>query len=75
MALTDKELDEPNRVKAAKCPICNGNTLLCSIGALDSSVLRKFNNAEKKFNCKLTFITIREAREQEMCGNPNNCNL
>ncbi len=73
MNASDKELDEPNKVKVAKCPICNGNVSICGIDSLDGNDIRSFVRHKEKEGCILTFITIREAREQPMCFRPNKC--
>jgi len=73
MGLTDQQLDEPNKVKASKCPTCNGNLLICAIEYVDSKTQREFERYEKKYGCLTTFITIREARTQEMCFDPDKC--
>lgn len=73
MALTEQQLDEPNKVKASKCPKCSGNLLICGLEGLDSKTQREFERYEKKYGCISTFITIREARTQHMCFKPNEC--
>lgn len=75
MKLTDEQLDEPNKVKASKCPICNGNLLICGIEYVNAKTQREFEKYESKYGCITTFITIRQARTQDMCFEPNNCSV
>lgn len=68
------DIDEPNRVRASKCPNCGGHLLICGIDHLDGKTIKEFQRYETKYGCSTVHISIRQARETPLCFDPLKCN-